>query len=129
MTVDRADVSFPVTDQLWPAIWMLPVNDTYGPWPLSGEIDIMESRGNGRDYPDQCVPLCDDERGADGRAGTGESTTCAGRSTGARCRSSTASGGRSGGGRSAGRTTARPSTRTSSSGRKTLCACVCEDRG
>jgi beta-glucanase (GH16 family) len=33
----------PVGDWLWPAIWMLPVNDTYGPWPLSREIDIMES--------------------------------------------------------------------------------------
>jgi len=38
---------------LWPAIWMLPVNDTYGPWPLSGEIDIMESRGNDASYPAQ----------------------------------------------------------------------------
>jgi beta-glucanase (GH16 family) len=25
---------------------MMPVDDAYGPWPLSGEIDIMESRGN-----------------------------------------------------------------------------------
>ena len=32
---------------LWPAIWMLPVNSTYGEWPRSGEIDIAESRGNG----------------------------------------------------------------------------------
>jgi beta-glucanase (GH16 family) len=31
---------------LWPAIWMLPVNNTYGVWPRSGEIDIAESRGN-----------------------------------------------------------------------------------
>jgi hypothetical protein len=30
---------------------MLPVNDTYGPWPLSGEIDIAESRGNNHTYP------------------------------------------------------------------------------
>jgi len=30
---------------------MLPVNDTYGPWPKSGEIDIMESRGNNHTYP------------------------------------------------------------------------------
>lgn len=36
---------------LWPAIWMLPVNNTYGPWPLSGEIDIIESRGNDHTYP------------------------------------------------------------------------------
>lgn len=27
---------------LWPAIWMLPEHDNYGPYPLSGEIDIAE---------------------------------------------------------------------------------------
>lgn len=26
----------------WPAIWMMPERDTYGGWPNSGEIDIME---------------------------------------------------------------------------------------
>jgi hypothetical protein len=41
----------PLGDWLWPAIWMMPVNNTYGPWPESGEIDIMESRGNGISYP------------------------------------------------------------------------------
>ncbi|KAI0455808.1 concanavalin A-like lectin/glucanase domain-containing protein [Xylaria acuta] len=40
----------PQGDWLWPAIWMLPVDETYGPWPISGEIDIMESRGNNRSY-------------------------------------------------------------------------------
>ncbi|EEP77314.1 conserved hypothetical protein [Uncinocarpus reesii 1704] len=40
----------PQGDWLWPAIWMLPVNETYGPWPASGEIDIAESRGNDVDY-------------------------------------------------------------------------------
>ncbi|KAJ7651192.1 glycoside hydrolase family 16 protein [Roridomyces roridus] len=40
----------PRGDWLWPAIWMLPVNNTYGPWPASGEIDIVESRGNGLQY-------------------------------------------------------------------------------
>ncbi|KAF7317248.1 Glucan 1,3-beta-glucosidase [Mycena chlorophos] len=40
----------PTGDWLWPAIWMLPVNNTYGPWPASGEIDIVESRGNGLTY-------------------------------------------------------------------------------
>ncbi|EIW77739.1 glycoside hydrolase family 16 protein [Coniophora puteana RWD-64-598 SS2] len=45
----------PRGDWLWPAIWMLPVNNTYGAWPLSGEIDIMESRGNGRTYPGQGI--------------------------------------------------------------------------
>ncbi len=29
---------------------MLPVNEVYGSWPLSGEIDIVESRGNGLQY-------------------------------------------------------------------------------
>ena len=46
----------PKGDWLWPALWMLPVNDVYGPWPRSGEIDIMESRGNGPTYKAQCVP-------------------------------------------------------------------------
>ena len=41
----------PVGDWLWPAIWMLPVNNTFGPWPQSGEIDIAESRGNNYSYP------------------------------------------------------------------------------
>lgn len=30
---------------LWPAIWMMPAKDTYGGWPASGEIDIMEQVG------------------------------------------------------------------------------------
>ena len=30
---------------------MLPVNNTYGAWPLSGEIDLVESRGNNNTYP------------------------------------------------------------------------------
>lgn len=40
----------PKGDWLWPAIWMLPVNNVYGDWPASGEIDIMESRGNNYTY-------------------------------------------------------------------------------
>lgn len=40
----------PRGDWLWPALWLLPVNDTYGGWPASGEIDIAESRGNGVHY-------------------------------------------------------------------------------
>jgi hypothetical protein len=64
--------------QLWPAMWMLPVDSVYGAWPLSGdypsfpppleyipnahsrrvtgEIDIVESRGNGLRYTAQYVP-------------------------------------------------------------------------
>lgn len=37
-------------DWLWPAIWMMPTQAAYGGWPASGEIDIMESRGNARGY-------------------------------------------------------------------------------
>jgi len=29
----------------WPAIWMMPTTNTYGGWPRSGEIDIMEHVG------------------------------------------------------------------------------------
>ncbi|KAI0763979.1 concanavalin A-like lectin/glucanase [Trametes elegans] len=45
----------PRGDWLWPAIWMLPKDDKYGAWPLSGEIDIMEARGNAPSYPGQGV--------------------------------------------------------------------------
>jgi beta-glucanase (GH16 family) len=40
----------PVGNWLWPAIWMLPEKNVYGTWPESGEIDIMESRGNDLSY-------------------------------------------------------------------------------
>lgn len=30
---------------LWPALWMLPVDDAYGGWAASGEIDLMEIAG------------------------------------------------------------------------------------
>lgn len=35
----------PIGQGLWPAIWLMPQNSTYGPWPASGEIDILEARG------------------------------------------------------------------------------------
>lgn len=41
----------PRGDWLWPAIWLLPKHNEYGQWPASGEIDIMESRGNNPSYP------------------------------------------------------------------------------
>ncbi|KAG6826845.1 hypothetical protein H0H92_014177 [Tricholoma furcatifolium] len=40
----------PYGDWMWPAMWMLPVDNVYGEWPLSGEIDIVESRGNSIEY-------------------------------------------------------------------------------
>ncbi|XP_058467022.1 beta-1,3-glucan-binding protein-like [Malaya genurostris] len=36
----------PAGDWIWPALWMMPKDDFYGYWPRSGEIDVMESRGN-----------------------------------------------------------------------------------
>ncbi|KAH9950815.1 concanavalin A-like lectin/glucanase domain-containing protein [Amylocystis lapponica] len=45
----------PRGDWLWPAIWMLPVENKYGVWPLSGEIDLMEARGNDPTYGAQGV--------------------------------------------------------------------------
>ena len=34
-----------ITDKkgAWPAFWMMPQESVYGPWPKSGEIDIMEN--------------------------------------------------------------------------------------
>jgi hypothetical protein len=39
-----------VFPQLWPAIWLLPRFQDYGNWPASGEIDVVESRGNAPSY-------------------------------------------------------------------------------
>ncbi|KAF2670927.1 putative gram-negative bacteria binding protein [Microthyrium microscopicum] len=48
ITYGRIEVTakLPSGDWLWPAIWMMPESSLYGPWPRSGEIDIMESKGN-----------------------------------------------------------------------------------
>lgn len=35
----------PTGQGLWPALWMLPLDEKYGGWASSGEIDIMEARG------------------------------------------------------------------------------------
>ncbi|KAI8800412.1 concanavalin A-like lectin/glucanase domain-containing protein [Cladochytrium replicatum] len=40
----------PKGDWIWPALWLLPKNDFYGNWPASGEIDVVESRGNDPSY-------------------------------------------------------------------------------
>jgi beta-glucanase (GH16 family) len=46
-TYGRFEVSarLPSGRGTWPAIWMLPTSWTYGGWPNSGEIDIMEHVG------------------------------------------------------------------------------------
>ncbi|CAO1306523.1 unnamed protein product [Diamesa hyperborea] len=36
----------PAGDWIWPAIWLLPKKSVYGGWPRSGEIDMVEARGN-----------------------------------------------------------------------------------
>ncbi|KAH1020471.1 hypothetical protein HUJ04_010124 [Dendroctonus ponderosae] len=46
-----ARAKLPGGDWLWPAIWLLPTDWKYGSWPVSGEIDLVESRGN-RDLTD-----------------------------------------------------------------------------
>ena len=39
----EARARLPEGQGTWPAIWMLPAEDTYGAWAASGEIDIMEA--------------------------------------------------------------------------------------
>ena len=41
----EARISMPIEEGMWPAFWMMPVDNKYGMWPLSGEIDIVEARG------------------------------------------------------------------------------------
>lgn len=45
LTYGRVEVRarLPKGQGLWPAIWLLPQKDLYGPWPGSGEIDVMEA--------------------------------------------------------------------------------------
>lgn len=43
----EASAKVPTGKGLWPAIWMMPLNeDVYGQWPKCGEIDIMEVLGD-----------------------------------------------------------------------------------
>ena len=46
----KVEAKLPKGDWLWPAIWLLPEEHAYGIWPASGEIDLMESRGNAASY-------------------------------------------------------------------------------
>lgn len=39
----EARAKVPAGQGMWPAIWMMPVDAHYGGWPLSGEIDILET--------------------------------------------------------------------------------------
>ncbi len=42
----EASIKMPEGQGIWPAFWMMPTEDTYGSWPSSGEIDIMEFLGH-----------------------------------------------------------------------------------
>lgn len=41
----EARMKLPTAQGMWPAFWMLSTDETYGSWPRSGEIDIMELIG------------------------------------------------------------------------------------
>jgi len=45
----EVNAKLPTGTGTWPAIWMLPTDNTYGGWPKSGEIDIMEHVGYDQD--------------------------------------------------------------------------------
>ena len=45
----------PLGDWLWPSVMLLPQDETYGAWPRSGEIDIIQSRGNNASYAQRGV--------------------------------------------------------------------------
>ncbi|XP_071483948.1 beta-1,3-glucan-binding protein-like [Diadema antillarum] len=42
----EVQAKMPTGDWIWPAIWLLPKHGAYGEWPASGEIDLVEARGN-----------------------------------------------------------------------------------
>jgi beta-glucanase (GH16 family) len=41
----EARMKLPAGQGLWPAFWMLPSDEKYGTWASSGEVDIMEFKG------------------------------------------------------------------------------------
>jgi beta-glucanase (GH16 family) len=41
----EARMKLPAGQGLWPAFWMLPSDEKYGTWAASGEVDIMEFKG------------------------------------------------------------------------------------
>ena len=51
----EAMAQVPTTVGTWPAFWMLPSDWSYGGWPDSGEIDIMEHVGCDLDHVHQTV--------------------------------------------------------------------------
>ena len=41
----RVSGKLPTGKGVWPALWMLPQDEKYGGWAASGEIDVLEARG------------------------------------------------------------------------------------
>ena len=46
----EARIKMPNNKSTWPGFWMSPDKPTYGSWPRSGEIDIVESKGSDLDF-------------------------------------------------------------------------------
>lgn len=70
-TYGRVEIraKLPGGDGTWPAFWMMPLANTYGSWPASGEIDIMEtvnlrSPQQSGDFIQSNVHLCVQNRDA-----------------------------------------------------------------
>ena len=45
----EASIKLPEGQGIWPAFWMFHTDAVYGPWPMSGEIDVMEYLGQETD--------------------------------------------------------------------------------
>ena len=46
----EARIKMPNNKSTWPGFWLSPDKPTYGSWPRSGEIDIVETKGSNLDY-------------------------------------------------------------------------------
>ena len=46
----EARIKMPNNKSTWPGFWMSPDKPTYGSWPNSGEIDIVETKGSNLNY-------------------------------------------------------------------------------
>lgn len=72
----EARIKLPKGKGTWPAYWMMPVNNDFGtnPWPLCGEIDIMEEVGYNPDYTSSSIH-CDAYNHVKGTQKTAERLT------------------------------------------------------
>lgn len=72
----EARIKLPKGKGTWPAFWMMPVNNDFGsnPWPLCGEIDIMEEVGYNPDYTSSSIH-CDSYNHVKGTQKTAERYT------------------------------------------------------